>query len=198
MTPWGGERHEWLGGISLPGSGKHWRAMVNTLQLETGRRLAQKGHSGCPAHLGASQTSTCPSLMHGDPGIHNCRKLPGDSTTTSFRLGVMLKPNPSPAPFLDEGEQGQGGKVMAQPTQLHGTQPGLTWPLPPAGSLGSVHRSPGATRQEDDSPEPLGQDGHCRISFPCQFQSQWSYCSALQDSSSLSCSCDLVSVDPPI
>ena len=70
---------------SLPGSGKHWRAMVNTLLLETGRRLAQKGHSGCPAHLGASQTSTCPGLMHGDPGIHNCRKLPGDSTTTSFR-----------------------------------------------------------------------------------------------------------------
>lgn len=72
----------------------HYQAMVNTLQLETCRWLVQKGHSGCSAHLGAPQTSTCPGLMHRDPGIHNCRKLPGASTTTNFRLGGHAKTQP--------------------------------------------------------------------------------------------------------
>lgn len=120
---------------SLPGSGKHWRAVVNTLQWETGRRLAQKGHSGCPAHLGASQTSTCPGLMHGDPGIHNCRKLPGDSTTTSFRLGVMLKPNPSPAPFSDEESKAKVVRAWLSPPSYMGhslVSPGLFFQLAPS------------------------------------------------------------------
>ena len=120
---------------SLPGSGKHWRAMVNTLLLETGRRLAQKGHSGCPAHLGASQTSTCPGLMHGDPGIHNCSKLPGNSTTTSFRLGVMLKPNPSPAPFSDEESKAKVVRVWLSPPSYMGhslVSPGLFFQLAPS------------------------------------------------------------------
>lgn len=120
---------------SLPGSGKHWRAVVNTLQWETGRRLAQKGHSGCPAHLGASQTSTCPGLMHGDPGIHNCRELPGDSSTTSFRLGVMLKPNPSPAPFSDEESKAKVVRAWLSPPSYMGhslVSPGLFFQLAPS------------------------------------------------------------------
>lgn len=134
MTPRGGDRHEWLGGISLPGSGKHWRAMVNTLQLETCRRLAQKGPSGCPAHLGAPQTSTCPGLMHGDPGIHNCRELPGASITTNFRLGVMLKPNLSPVPFSDEESKAKVVRAWLSPLSYMGhspVSPGLFLQLAP-------------------------------------------------------------------
>lgn len=108
---------------------------MNTLQLETGRWFAQKGHSGYPAHLGASQTSTCPSLMHGDPGIHNCKKLPGDSTTTSFRLGVMLKPNLSPAPFSEKESKAKVVRAWLSPLSYMGhslVSPGLFLQLAPS------------------------------------------------------------------
>lgn len=105
---------------------------------------------GCPAHLEASQTLPARASCTEIRASIIAESSQWDSTTTSFRLGVMLKPNPSPAPFLDEESKAKVVRSWLSPPSYMGHSLGLTWPLPPAGSLGSVHRSPGST-QEDDS-----------------------------------------------
>ena len=76
---------------------------MNAVQSENRRLLAQKGPYGCQLIGSESDRSRITwvlpkltparGLTHGDPGIHNCIKLPRDSTATNFGFGVMLKPN---------------------------------------------------------------------------------------------------------
>lgn len=74
-------------GISLPGSGKHWRAMVNTAAGDRQTVGAERA-LGVPSSLGCFPNFYLPEPHARRSGHHLiARKLPGDSTTTSFRLG---------------------------------------------------------------------------------------------------------------